>query len=220
MSVRFDGATDRYSSTNTGVTASPWTVSLWAKLQVDRDDYTSFFQFRSASNQTTFQTQANGTSLQIYDGTADRNSTLTGLTVGTWYSLAVVRTSATSVTIYRGQTGATTSQTLTTSTVSTPTAFELGNDALNEFLNGNLANVQVWSAALTQPEIETEWATWDAVRTSNLVRHHKFKDAAETTDYSGNARTLTSAGTPTFDADNPPITENSISAGFLSILMG
>lgn len=220
MSVRFDGSTDRYTATTGLVGASGWTVCLWAKLQVDRNDYTTFFQWvGGSSNETVFQTQANGTSLQVWDGTADRNLTAS-LVVGSWYRLALVRTTTTSVTAYTAtDVGATSSQTLTTSTVGAPATLYVGNSDVNEFLNGNIANLKVYTAALSQTEVETEWASWDAVRTSNLLRHHKFKDAAEVTDYSGNGNALTSAGTPTFDADNPAITENSSSAAFLPILL-
>ncbi len=98
----------------------------------------------------------------------------------------------------------------------------IGDDPVaGEWLNGTVANVKLYGAALTQAEVEAEWGSWTAIRTANLIRHHTFQTAAETTDYSGNSNALTASGTPTFDSDNPPIAAAATGdgAGFLPILM-
>lgn len=220
MSVRFDGSTDEYFGASI-VSITGWTVTCWAKLQVDRNNYSTIFAWDgSADDGLWFQTGTSGTSLQVWDGTSDRAFSIGAMSVGVWMRYALTRPTSTSVTLYAAtDVGAVSSQTITTSSTGTYSAINIGNSPESEFLNGNVANLKAYSALLTQSEIEAEWASWDAVRTTSLVRHHKFKDAAETIDYSGNGFSLTSGGSPTFDSDNPPITENSISAGFLSLLM-
>lgn len=220
MSVRFDGATDEYFGASV-VGTTGWTVTCWAKLQVDRNNYSTIFAWDGAADDGLwFQTTDSGTSLMVWDGTSDRPFSIGAMSVGTWMFYALTRPTSTSVTLYAGaEDGALSSQTITTSSTGAYSAINVGNSPDSEWLNGNVANLQCYSALLTQTEIEAERQSWDAVRTSGLVRHHRWRDAAETVDYSGNGRSLSVGGSPTFAADNPPITGTSAAAGFLPILM-
>jgi len=76
----------------------------------------------------------------------------------------------------------------------------------NNFLNGSVAAVKIWTARLSKAEIDAERATYTAVRTANLWAAYGFAAGPQTSDDSGNGRLLTVAGTPVLDASGPPIT--------------
>jgi hypothetical protein len=216
MSVRFD-ANEPYTAT-TGIPTPPFTVTLWGKIAVDRNDYSMFVAIdkNDITNGYLLGTDSDGITFGLFSAVNDILGS--ALTVGTWYRLAVV-VNGTTTTLYQATaTGAVTPTSGTSTTTFTPTRFRIGADAFTggEFLNGNVANVKVYSAALTQAEIITEWGSWQAQRTANLLRHHKFQTAAETTDYSGNSFALTASGTPTFDADNPNLTATVTATAALS----
>lgn len=213
MSVRFDATTDYYLSSASPPGAT-YTVCLWAKIVVDRNDFQAFWSCDtgSATNATTLATASDGTTLAPYSQPG--NTTLTtgfNMTVGAWYRLALVRNS-TAVTAYWADATGSTSSASATMTSFTATEIQLGGDiyATTDWLNGSIANVKQYSAVLTQAEIEAEWVSWTPVRTSGLVRHHRFDTAASTADDSGNGNTLTANGTPTFDSDNPSWTPSQL----------
>jgi hypothetical protein len=85
--------------------------------------------------------------------------------------------------------------------------FHIGNDGFGgSRWQGSIAAVKVWNACLTQAEMEDESETYAPVRTSNLWAAYSFKFGVQTTDDSGNGRTLTKNGTPVNDSSGPPIT--------------
>jgi hypothetical protein len=84
--------------------------------------------------------------------------------------------------------------------------FSIGGDGFGDPWAGSVAAVKVWNAVLTQAELTAEAAKYAPVRTANLWAAYKFNAGPQTTDDSGNGRTLTQVGTPTPDASGPPIT--------------
>lgn len=214
MSVRFDASADNYVAT-TGLPGTTFTVTLWGRIAVDRNQYSSFVGVdNTTENQVlSIQTDTDGVSPYLWLAPHGTNfvsvSPSLSMTVGSWYRMALVR-SGTSVTWYLATaTGAVSSGAGTLTGTLSQTRFRLGHSPKSvEWLNGNIANVKVYNAALTQAEIVTEWGNWQAQRTADLLRHHKFQSAAETVDYSGNGWSLTSAGTPTFEATNPSIADS------------
>ena len=209
MSVRFQADTDKYVAT-TGLPGSTLTFTCWAQISVDRNGYSTIFNCNSTGNEVWLSTQPDGTTLTLFGGT-DAGFDLaapTSLTVGTWYRIGVVL-AGTSATLYVGAAGGGLTVTSTTSwpQLGTIAAFAIGGtySATTETWNGRVANVKMYSAALTEAEVEAELAQFDPVRTADLLRRHPLH-IPETADYSGNGYSLTAGSTsPTIEAD-PPIT--------------
>lgn len=218
MSVRFDADGEDYTST-AGIPSGSYTLLCWVMVSVDRD----FFSLISAVD--------DGGTGAVYHhlGTTDDGVTLVlgdsagtialgaALTVGTWYRVAYT-VSGTTGTLYWGtDTGSLSSAGGTVTDVSGFTTIRIGESMFGgAWFNGRVANLKHYSAALTQTEIETELRSWTAVRTSGLVRHHKFQ-TAETTDYSGNGNTL-SGGTGASTEADPPI--NRVAVDLVSTATG
>src|SRR5690606_31777960 len=64
-----------------------------------------------------------------------------------------------------------------------------------EWLNGRMAAVKIWTAALSANEIQAERDYTSPLRTANLRAWYPF-EVAETTDHSGNGETLSGGSSP------------------------
>lgn len=211
MSVRFDTAGENYTATNGMPAGNVYTVICWVRLAVDRDTYQTVWvlDVGSATTGIYLETNSDGTTLGVWSSASATAQQPISLAVDTWYQTAVV-VNGTTVTHYREAAGNTlTSGSVTLTGANPPTRLIIGDDGGGTaWLNGNVANFKVYGAALSQSEIEAELASWTAVRTSNLLRHHKFQ-TAEATDYSGNGNSL-SGGTGTSTEGDPPINVGSL----------
>lgn len=82
----------------------------------------------------------------------------------------------------------------------------VGGDGFGDWFNGSIAQVKIWTAALSEAELEAELPVDGVVRSSNLHAYYSFRDGPQTTDESGNSRTLTAgAGSAALDEDGPPV---------------
>jgi hypothetical protein len=204
MAVRFD-ADENYSATYTLGSQANYSVTCWGRLAVDRNDYTTFWSFDANSDGTAFilQTDIDGTSSFVWDDiVAGMVGAGPALTVGTWYFFAVCVAGTSGALHYRTATTGFTTVTWT-GAARTITNFLIGDDRYTEWLNGNVAALKFWTAGLTLAEVANESMQYAPVRTANLAAFYPLV-SAETTDYSGNARTLTGGGTATTE-DGPPI---------------
>jgi hypothetical protein len=204
VAVLFSASGQSYTST-----ASPpnptttFTVMCWVRLTSAR----AWGAIFSSDNGTTasediFQFGGDGvTPSSTVNGTDLEAGPLT-VAINAWYRVAISRNSTTFV-IYTGPGPGSLSSRSSTQPSWTPTEMIIGSDIDGEWLDGAIANFKHYSAVLTQTEIETELASWTAVRTTSLVRHHRFR-VAETVDYSGNGNTLT-GGTGATTAADPAI---------------
>jgi hypothetical protein len=224
VSVRFDATGDQYTAA-TGLPGTTMTALWWGKIVTDRNTYSTFVSIDAGDTQVlAVQTDTDGVSPYLWvDPEADGflDISFPAMTVGNWYRMAVVR-STTAITLYlAASSGSVTSGGTTLTGALTPTALRVGQSPTSgEWINGSVANLKIYNAALTQAEIEAEWSNWSAVRSADLLRHHKWQSAAETTDYSGNGHSLTSGGTPTFDSGNPSLGANAITGTIDSSLGG
>lgn len=219
MSVLLN-ADEGYVATN-AAPGSTWTLVFWARIAVDRNDYSTFCSVDAGgtSGGLVLQTDSDGVTPYLWGepGTVTTAS-VSALTVGDWHRLAVVR-NGTSQTVYRATASGVVTSANQTGQNFTATTLRLGmSPQAGEPLSGHLANVKLYSAVLTQNEIVTEWGDWAAIRTSGLVRHHKFKDAAETTDYSGNGNTLTVVGSPSYSSENPTIDDSTPASATITLV--
>jgi hypothetical protein len=214
QAVRFDKTTgEKYSVLMTGLGASDITLCGWFNIRVDTNAFTCLLSMdRSGSAQYSFlSTTSTGTNIRL--DSAAGGITMFNATVGTWYFMAYVHPTAhtTSKLAYWAAQGA---GSLSSAGPSALNVDHLDTDTLvigNLFdggapCNASAAQVRVWSAALNSTELLAEFHSSTPVRTSNLWAAYSFASGVQTTDDSGNGRTLTSAGTPATDTSGPTIT--------------
>lgn len=214
MSVRFDATGEHYTAT-TGIPGTVFTACWWGRIAVDRNNYSTMLCIDNTTDQQILavQTDTGGVGPYLWLAPHDPGwideAPDTDMVVGTWYRFALVR-NGTAITFYMGlPSGTIAIGSATLLGPLTATRLRVGRSTVStEWWNGNMANLKVYNAALTQAEILTEWGNWRAQRTADLLRHHKWQTAAEGTDYSGNGWTLPVTGTPTFEATNPAIADS------------
>lgn len=79
----------------------------------------------------------------------------------------------------------------------TPTRAYIGGTFYNTGRDARFCFVKCWDAALSLAELQAERAAGEPVRTSNLNRAHRLSTSADTSDSSGNGRTITLNGAAT-----------------------
>lgn len=198
MAVRFvETGGQNYAVALGGGLRTAVTVTCWVKVSVDRDWYTCFWSLDSGSGEQGYLiTRDDGTGLS-YEDASGLTSPVIQLTPGTWYHTAVV-ISGSSVTLYVRAEGAG-SYTTATGTLAGDVGTDnlvIGDDIwLADPLNGCVAGLKMWYAALSAGEVEAERLQYSAARSSGLVAVYPLL-VADPNDYSGNAHDLT-PGTPT-----------------------
>lgn len=215
MAVRFDAATDRITWAGTAPTpSSGLTITYWAYVSVDRDDFSTMIRLHSSSGATTNANVAmdSGGLLPCVFTAGGSSTGPQSLSVGAWARIGITITGSTS-TIYvaLGSGGSTQSQGGTVGAnagVSPDSGYTLAGRSSSdssEWFNGRLAHVRIWSTVLTQSEIEAEWASATHVRTSLIFAAYPLPDAGDLLDYSGNGRHLSAGSTSVTTEDGPPI---------------
>lgn len=184
---------------------SALSLCVWFKLSVDRNDYsTIFFVDAGTGDNWGMQTGADGTTMStVFDASTQQG--MGALTVDTWY-FACLATSGTTGTLYHKTAGASslTAVAVTAASGVTATTLRLGDSPWGaEWWNGGINAVKTYSVQLTAAEAHQESMQYAPVRTANLLGFYPLV-RPETTDYSGNARTL-SGGSGATREDGPPI---------------
>jgi len=210
MSIRFDAVADRL--TYTGSIPDPatgLTITAWVKIVNDQNNFATWLRVYTAAFSTVI------TSASDSDGTGGNNYFTGGgsvsngqqLGLGTWCGIAVSHDTGTTGKAYVRISGTTTANSGTVS-AGTPGGICLGGrdstDA-NDWFDGEMAQVRIWSSELSQAQIEAEWASPTPVVTSNGYANWPLADATDLTDTIA-ARTLATpngAGQTT-GADDPP----------------
>lgn len=205
MAVRMDADGEDYTRALALGTQSALTFTCWFKISVDRNTYSTIFSVDNGlSDNWLLQAGADGTTVAtVFDASTQQG--MGNLTVGTWYFVALA-TSGTTGTLYHRTAAATTLTAVTLSNVSGVNAatLRIGESPWGgEWLNGCVAGARLWLAQLTATEATQESQQYVPQRTANLAAWYPLV-RPETTDYSGNARTL-SGGTGTAREDGPPI---------------
>ncbi|MGW4670080.1 LamG-like jellyroll fold domain-containing protein [Streptomyces sp. NPDC004324] len=214
MSTRFDAASDRISFAGTMfAVGSGFTITAWAYVSVDTDANASFARLHASSGGSTITTWATGS-----DGLSGPNyftgggsvSNATNMAVGAWRKIAI-SCSGTTGRSYVATIGGSTEADSGTVGVGTPDGITLGGRApadSSEWFNGRLAYVRVWTAELSQVQIESEWASATPVRTANLWADWPLTNSADLTDHSGAGRNLTAGTTAVSTEADPPLSAN------------
>lgn len=207
MAVRITTSAHGYTRAIGLGTLTAWSAACWIKISVDTNAQATFwvidtggvfgdrFAVRCESNGTT----ARGTS--DHGGHGNRE-----LTVGTWYyfSVALHPDGGRQVTCAAGDPGFTTNTFTVFGQSLNAANLRFGKDAANgDVLNGCVANFKLWTATLSQEELEAEAFQYLPSRTADLRIWYPFLTASGT-DFSGAGHTL-SGGTGATTEDGPPI---------------
>lgn len=215
MSQRSDQASDRvsYTASPPPSPATAFTAVFWARLRVDRDDFSTMMRLHSAAGGSTTVNLSSGSSgvtpVVVSPGNTGGIIGADALAVDTWRMLAVTvaGTGATDGKIYTrsigGSTNVVTGQVSGGAIPDGLTLFGRSAGDASEWFNGGLAYVRVWSAVLSQAEIEAEWASASIVRTSGVWANWPM--LTDISDVSGNGRHLVGGTTALSTEDDPPL---------------
>jgi hypothetical protein len=212
MAVRFDSATDRISFAGTVPDPSSGITLLgWAYVSTDRNDFSTMARLHAssgASTTATFATGSEGLAGPGYFTGGGSVTNATGFAVGEWRKVAISCTGTTGRCYVATVGGSTEVDSGTVGGAASPTGITLGGRSPvdgAEWFDGRLGYWRLYSAELTQTEIETEWASATPVRTSNLWADWPLTVHTDLTDHSGNGRDLTAGSTATTTEDGPPL---------------
>lgn len=209
-SIRSDASNDRLII-NTDVLNYnlPYTVMFWLQLVVDQNAITSFLVISdtTASNMDNIRTSATGTLLQIRMavGGTTSNPSGTDLVAGTWYHLALVRESSTSLKLYvNGQLDITNTQDITGRVANTDLRF-LGRSATTDPSNCRIALPKMWAGyGMNLAEVQRERLNIEPQRAENIYGGWLLSPGDRDEDYSGYRHHFTRAGTLTYE-EGPPV---------------
>jgi hypothetical protein len=204
MAVRFDATGEYYSSTSGLPSGTTYTACCWVYLAADMNRYSDFVSFEGSASSCVLETGTDGTTFTI--GTWAGDFPVAAMSLNTWYHVAC-SVNAGSMSAYISAAG-TSAYTTISNSITGPnptTSLTIGSeqDTNTNYLNGRLAAVKTWNAALTENELLLERQQYLPVRTANLQHFHPFR-IAEAVDYSGNGYTLT-GGTGASTEDGPPV---------------
>lgn len=213
MSVRFDAATDRvsYTASNPPAPSTGFTITAWVLIATDQNNVATFARLHASTGSTTVATLAtssDGLGGPNYFTGAGSVTNATGFTVGAWRKVAWSASGTTGKSYVATPGGATEVDSGTVATGTAPTGITLGGRSSGDstqWLDGRLAHFRVWSAELSQAEIEAEWLSTTPVRTSGLWADWPLVVHTDLTDHSGNGRNLVAGSTATTTEADPPI---------------
>lgn len=210
MAVRFDADGESYTRSTGLGSVTNWSVACWAKLSVDRAATTVLWQIDDGAGANYLRINAwNGSALTFqtsgsaWFGVAGHTLvvdewTFIGLSATANPGQARVRIRPAADSTFVGGSPAQSNVTISAATL------RVGDgQAASEWLNGSLAAVKIWNAALTMDELELESWTNLPYRTASLTAWYPFLTASAV-DYSGNGQTLV-GGTGAANDDGPPI---------------
>lgn len=207
MSIRFDSATDTMIR-STGLPTIPLTAMCWVYISVDTNNYQTIIRVGGASDSSYIMgTLTDGTTFNLWNGSADFNVG-SSLGVGEWHHVAVVIAGTGTDQLLGYLDGA---LNITTAGDNAVDQLVIGNlsSGEGEPLNGRVAAIKIWSAALSQPEIALEMAQFPPVRLTNI---NTYTDGIDAANASVNAYgdSWTVSGALTTESD-PPISLGGVS---------
>lgn len=162
MAISFSGSLQSYYSASTPVTAVPLTIACWMnKPSATTGAFVAGIMRNAGALWYGFYLYATNTG-KVSASAANNNvfaeaQSTTSYSANTWHHVCGVFASNTSRTIYLDGAGSATNTTSLTPTlidiVTIAAARKSGN--VDNYLNGSLAEVAIWNAALTEPEAKS-----------------------------------------------------------------
>lgn len=211
MAVRFDSATTDALRVSSGILDynAAYTIMAWVyPVSNPAADMQPFSIAVGGSNLDQLRTGSAATSWSVRSlvgGTAVASGTAT-VSYATWQHLAMVRTDASNLYLYKDGVQSTAS-TQAVGARSAAIQLDIGNGRAGTTpLNGRVYAIKAWTVALSTAEILQEMRSVRPVRLANLWGWWPARPGAteRLKDYSGNGRSFTEVGTLT-DEDPPPI---------------
>lgn len=213
MAVRIDAAADRLLRTavlnhNAAYTWMGW--FYFTSLPTTRASNALAFDDNGTANMDYFQIDAASTHHiewgQSIGGSFVARAGSTVISTGTWYHIALVRASVTSL---QGYLNGVAEGALVTTTVTgraAATRMEMGayNTSNTDWMDGRIAYVMAWDRALSASEVINEMRSVRPLQPLNLWGFWPLWPNQRVKDLSGNGRDWTEGGTLT-DEDPPPV---------------
>ncbi len=207
MSVVCNGTT-QWLHRASAPSGSAFVMAGWVRLDTDTAAERAVFGISDGSFfQASRAVIDSGDALVAEQIFSTSGAALGAFTTGVWRWVSL-RYDGTTQTLRHLNDGGTAWASNVTQTVGTVTPNELALFA--EFASGGTlmagtcASLKIWSGTLpTDTEVLAERLNTDVTVTAGLWARYAFAEGALGTDGSGNGRTLTLVGTPTFSADRP-----------------
>ncbi len=212
MSITFNGSS-QYAYRATAPTPSDFVAAGWFRRTSDSGTAEVLFSLDSGSsaNETLLYIDSSDQLLVYSNGAVSGNLTanVAPIVTNTWYWVMIRHTGGTLSVRHvadggsawaSNSTSATSALTFSAVTVGA----RYGTGTASAFAPSTCALVKLWSGTLpTDAEVLAERLSRDVTVTAGRWGQYKFANGALATDDSGNSRTLTLAGTPTYTADAP-----------------
>jgi hypothetical protein len=169
MAYDFNGTNQDISFAVTSA-AAPLTMAFWANLDNVGSDR-NVVRLTSSDFNNSFTLRMDGGRVELVivaGGSVTEVVTTTIVSTGVWFHGAGVYTSTTSRTVYLN--GGNSATNTTSRSPTNITEGYIGSRRNQNFTDGRLAEIGIWSAALTQPEIQrlSKGFTCDQVRPQSL----------------------------------------------------
>lgn len=203
MAVRITSNAQAYTRTISLGSRTAWSVTCWAKISTDTNAPTTLWAIDNGTGDYVgIRSDATGTLMRVISDFGAHGSR--ELAVGTWYFVAYSLGPSGGRLVTCESDGEFTTTTNGTPLTTNAANLRIGEWATNgDVLNGCVAGFKFWTATLSQAELEAEAFQYLPARTADLRAWYPFLSAG-TTDFSGNAQTL-SGGTGATTEDGPPI---------------
>lgn len=205
MALSFNGSSQYVSRTANLPAFSGFTICGWTIQASDPNANVGICGLNNSGDTgVNLLTQSDGTTLNIWNGSSDTGFS-SSPSVGTAYFFALTGDASGIVGYWR----ALGSNTFTTLSVSNATSGSPSNMHLGTYFTsfaqfmypGRFWNVKIWDRKLTSAELMVESFYARPMYPASINLWWKLKNATDTADYSGNARTATFFNTPTVSDD-------------------
>lgn len=218
MATRFDAASDRATYSGGGgappTPSAGWAASWWAYISVDQNTFATMLRLWAGGTVLNLAMGSSGTAPGAFTGGGTVEID-TQCAVGAWYYIGCT-VSGTSATVYVfDDTGALFDSATGTIGGGTPTGLTVGGrDAADpdEWFNGRLSRLRIWSSTRTQGEFADEQFADEPVITADLWEHYPLTGAGDLTGVVG-GHNLTAGSTATTTEDGPPISSEITGSG-------
>ena len=208
MAIRIDTSGGDYlSRTSPFSHNAAYTWMAWIRLETDINNYGHFFHVGGAfaydANTDSVGHDTDGVTLRTGCAGGGTNSFTTGsgLSVGTWYHVALVRASTASLATYLDGVSNITNTDNVSGRAAVANAFIGSYNSLP--MDGRIAHPKMWDTNLSPAEIAAEMLSYTPVKTANLWAYLPCNTGggAQGDDASGNGRHFTINGTITIEDD-------------------
>lgn len=196
--ARFDSEGDGLELLTTSLFDAAWTVFCRARVVVDRNGFSTFFEIGDGTTSAYYQVGSNSSGLEMDVHTSGGAGDVApdnaySATVGSWFDFCVTR-SGTVTKAYAGTVGdaldVSTNGDACTASAAHRLFLGFSESWAGEWFNGDVGGVKVWNVALSQAEVVAERGYYRAVRTPGLIGEY-LMDGSSLADLSAANNDLT-----------------------------